>query len=80
MSQQAVEGILGRLITDEEFRGEFFRDPLTVCENQIKEAPTPQEIEALLRLDPSLLTRLADVLDPKIVRAVAIERGVRVAA
>lgn len=77
MSQQAVEGILGRLITDEEFRGEFFRDPNAVCESQLKDQPTPQEVEALTHLDRLLLTQLARVLDPKIVRAVAIQRDLR---
>lgn len=73
MSQQAVEGILGRLITDEEFRDEFFRDPQTTCQNLIKEAPTNQEVAALVRLDRSVLNRLAAVLDPKIVRAIGVE-------
>jgi len=73
MSQQAVEGILGRLITDKEFRDQFFRDPHTTCQNLIKEIPTLQEVAALVRLDPEVLNRLAQVLDPKIVRAIAIE-------
>jgi len=75
MSQQAVEGILGRLITDEEFRCEFFRDPQSTCDGQLKDMPTPQEVAALARLDQAALSQLAAVLDPKIVRAVAIQRA-----
>lgn len=72
MSQQAVEGILGRLITDKEFRDEFFRDPQATCQTMIKEAPTSQEVAALVRLDPDELKRLAAALDPKIVRAIGV--------
>jgi hypothetical protein len=72
MSQQAVEGILGRLITDAEFREQFFRDPYATCQNLIKDAPTIQEIAALAGLDRGVLSRLAEVLDPKIVRAIGI--------
>lgn len=72
MSQRAVEGVLGRLITDAEFRDEFFRDPATTCQNQIKEMPTAQEVDALRRLDPHVLSQLAGLLDPKIVREVGV--------
>jgi hypothetical protein len=75
MSQQAVEGILGRLITDEEFRGDFFRDPQAACESQLTDQLTSQEVAALARIDPVVLSHLAAVLDPKIVRAVAIQRS-----
>ncbi len=72
MSQQAVEGILGRLITDEEFRGEFFRNPQATCGQQLKDLPTAQEVAALARIDPTTLSQVAALLDPKIVRAVAL--------
>ena len=73
MSQQAVEGILGRLITDQKFREQFFRDPHATCQNLMKEVPTLQEVAALVRLDPEILNRLAQRLDPKIVRAIGLE-------
>lgn len=73
MSQRAVEGILGRLITDAEFRDEFFRDPNTTCEFKVHEAPTPQELDVLARINRRLLSEMAAILDPKIVRAVGVE-------
>jgi hypothetical protein len=72
MSQRAVESILGRLITDEEFRKEFFREPLQACRNN-DWGVTPAELSALLGLDPELLHDMAGSLDPKIVRAIATD-------
>jgi hypothetical protein len=72
MSQRAVEGVLGRLITDAEFRDEFFRDPARTCEQRVKEAPTPQEVDALRRIDQHALSQIAVLLDPKIVREVGV--------
>lgn len=79
MSQRAVEGVLGRLITDAEFRDEFFRDPAATCQHQVKETPTPQEVDALRRIDPQVLSQLAVLLDPKIVREVSVSRVSRAA-
>ena len=75
MSQQAVESILGRLITDEEFRCQFFIDPRSACETQFRDLPTTQEVEALMSIDSDVLTQIALALDPKIVRAIAVRRG-----
>jgi hypothetical protein len=70
MSQRAVESILGRLITDEEFREEFFREPVEACRRN-NWGVTPAELSALIGLDPELLQHMAGSLDPKIVRAIA---------
>lgn len=70
MSQRAVESILGRLITDEEFREEFFRAPVEACRMN-DWGVTPAELSALIGLDPELLHDMAGSLDPKIVRAIA---------
>ena len=68
MSQRAVEAVLGRLVTDSEFRVRFFSDPAEVCrENDI--VLTATEKAALLRIDVPALHRLAVTLDSKIVRA-----------
>lgn len=73
MSQRAVESILGRLITDEEFREEFFREPLEAC--RINDwGVTPAELSALIGLDPGMLRGMAGSLDPKIVRAIATDK------
>ena len=75
MSQRAVESILGRLITDEEFRDEFFREPMEACRRN-DWGVTPAELSALIGLDPELLQSMAGSLDPKIVRAIATGPGI----
>lgn len=68
MSQRAVEAVLGRLITDVEFRSRFFADPTEVCrENDV--VLTPRETSALLQVSVQALHGLTAKLDPKIVRA-----------
>jgi hypothetical protein len=78
MSQKAVESVLGRMITDVEFRTRFFARPVEACEESDC-ALTAREKEALLRIDLGALNRLAVGLDPKIVRAasLAVTRGER---
>ncbi len=68
MSQRAVEGTLGRLITDSEFRRVFFADPAATCVRESLDLTT-RELEALLALDQSRLQAFAKVLDARIVRA-----------
>ena len=72
MSQRVVESILGRLITDEEFREDFFRAPMEACRMN-DWGVTPAELSALIGLDPELLRGMAGSLDPKIVRAIAMD-------
>lgn len=68
MSQRAVEAVLGRLITDVEFRTRFFVDPTEVCrENDV--VLTERETSALLQVSVPALHGLTARLDPKIVRA-----------
>ena len=68
MSQRAVEAVLGRLITDVEFRARFIAEPGAVCrENGI--LLTARETVALLQVDVQALHRLTVQLDPTIVRA-----------
>ena len=68
MSQRAVEGILGRLITDSEFRRGFYADPAAMCVREALDLTT-RELEALMTLDQSRLRTFASVLDARIVRA-----------
>jgi hypothetical protein len=71
MSQRAVETVLGRLITDAEFRDQFFAAPSEVC-RQHEIGLTPRETSALLQLSVQALHGLMSSLDPKIVRAAIV--------
>ena len=71
MSQLAVERVLGRLLTDAEFRTEFLGGPASVCRDNGLEL-TPTELAALSRVDEHAVRPLAARLDPKIVRAMTL--------
>jgi hypothetical protein len=69
MSQDTVELILGRLLTDGRFRRRFFAEP----ERQLQQFRlVEQERDSLRRLDPGsvelLVELLAGRLDPRIRR------------
>ena len=68
MSQRTVEGTLGRLITDSEFRRVFYADPAETCVRESLDL-TARELEALMGLDQSQLQAFAKGLDARIVRA-----------
>ncbi len=71
MSQRSVEIALGRLITDEAFRRQFFAAPRELCHSHGLDLAAP-ELTALLRLDGGRLRALAAQLDPKIIRALTL--------
>jgi hypothetical protein len=65
MAQETVERILGRILTDADFRKRFFarrEDPLVQLEL------LDHERESLTQLDRTAVEHLADRLDPRIVR------------
>lgn len=68
MSQDNVERVLGRLVTDEAFRHSFSADPAATLQALIDAglALNPCEIRALTSLDPELVDGFADALDPRI--------------
>ena len=70
MSQKTVERILGKLATDEEARLRFRQAPEEVLDALVSpgDTLTPVEREALFALDPDLLDRFADSLDPRLQR------------
>ena len=71
MAQRIIEMLIGRLITDEEFRSEFIRDPektLTELSEQGLEL-SRTEVAALVSTDPALWTRTADAIDPRLQKA-----------
>lgn len=67
MSQRGVERTLGRLVTDQGFREEFFRDPVKAG-LRIGTDLTREEMEALLRVPPAALAELSVRLDDRICR------------
>jgi hypothetical protein len=73
MSQRDVERTLGRLVTDEGFREDFFRDPAGACV-LLGLRLAPQEVEALLRVPRPALANLGARLDDRICR-LHIQRG-----
>ncbi len=68
MSQRAVERLLGRLITDAEFRRRFYEDAAAAC-GAMRHALTPRELEAVQATDETAVRAFAAQLDPRIVRA-----------
>jgi hypothetical protein len=73
MSQRDVEWTLGRLLTDEHFRDDFFLDPARACLT-LGIQLTPHEVEALLRVPRPALASLGARLDDRICR-LHIQRG-----
>ncbi len=67
MSQRDVERTLGRLLTDQGFRDEFFLEPARVY-LALGLQLTPQEVEALLRAPRAALAGLGARLDDGICR------------
>ena len=67
MSQRDVERTLGRLLTDQGFRDDFFRDPAHAC-LQVGIQLTPQQVEALLQAPRPALVSLGARLDDRICR------------
>jgi hypothetical protein len=63
--------LIGRLITDEQFRSDFLRDPegtlADVNAHGLELSRT--EMAALLNTDPTLWGRTADSVDPRLQKA-----------
>ena len=67
MSQRAVEQVLGKLLTDEEFCRRFFEDPHCACFRSGFEL-SPVELEAVMRTPRTPLAALRRRLDDRILR------------
>jgi hypothetical protein len=67
MAQRDVERTLGRLLTDEGFREDFFLDPARAC-LMLGLQVAGHEVEALLRVPRSMLAGLGARLDDRICR------------
>ena len=68
MAQRILEMVIGRLITDEQFRREFLNDPKGVLSGlrDLGLDLTSTEIAALVNTDPTVWARTASVLDPRL--------------
>ncbi len=67
MSQRDVERVLGRLLTDDAFRRDFFKDPARACQ-LLGLQLAASEIDALFRVPRPPLVTLSDHLDDRICR------------
>ena len=67
MSQRDVERTLGRLLTDDAFRRDFFQNPDRACV-ELGVRLMAHELDALLRVSPRRLASLAEQLDDRICR------------
>ncbi len=71
VAQRVIELLIGRLITDEEFRSEFLNDPektlAELSEHGLELSRT--EVAALVSTDSSLWARTADAIDPRLQKA-----------
>lgn len=63
MSQQAVEQIIGRAVTDAEFRKRLVDNAAEACQGYDL---TPDELEALEALDAESMAQFAGTLDARI--------------
>ncbi|HSB69355.1 MAG TPA: Os1348 family NHLP clan protein [Candidatus Methylomirabilis sp.] len=74
MSQAAVEKALGKLITDECFRGRFLADPAAASFSAGLDL-SPAELDALSRLPGKAIARFGACLDDRIRRIPLDEEG-----
>lgn len=77
MSQRDVERTLGRLLTDQSFRDDFFLDPARAC-LPLGVQLAAHEVEALLRVPRQALASLGARLDDRICRLNVNESGTAV--
>jgi hypothetical protein len=63
--------VIGRLVTDEEFRATFLRDPHEALAQLLERGThlTHAEIAALVAMDIEFWDRVADEIDPRLQKA-----------
>jgi hypothetical protein len=71
VAQRSIEVLIGRLITDEGFRGAFIGDPTAALRAFIEAGHelTTVEISALVATGPDFWERVADQVDPRLQKA-----------
>ena len=69
--QRSIEMVIGRLVTDEEFRDTFQRDPQMALGELLARGThlTHGEVAALIATDPALWDRVAEQIDPRLQKA-----------
>jgi hypothetical protein len=68
VTQRSVEIVIGRLVTDEEFRDSFRRDPHLALALLLERGThlTPAEIGALVAMEPAFWEQVAEQVDPRL--------------
>jgi hypothetical protein len=71
VAQRSIEVFIGRLITDEVFRGAFIADPLAAIRLFVDAGQelTQVEIAALLATPADFWDQVADTVDPRLQKA-----------
>jgi hypothetical protein len=71
MTQRSIEMIVGRLVTDEEFRASFLRDPYQALVDLIDRGThlSHAEVAALMATDEALWNEVAERVDPRLQKA-----------
>jgi hypothetical protein len=71
VTQRNVEQLIGRLLTDEEFRETFMADPEQSLRDLLERGThlTDLEIEALVDIDPKLWRQAARRIDARLQKA-----------
>jgi hypothetical protein len=71
VTQRSIEIVIGRLLTDEEFRETFLSNPHRALGDLLERGTqlTHAEIAALIGIDASLWMRVAEQIDPRLQKA-----------
>ena len=71
MTQRSIEMVIGRLVTDDEFRLTFLRDPHQALAELLERGMhlTHAEIGALIATERALWERVAEQIDPRLQKA-----------
>jgi hypothetical protein len=71
VTQQNIEIVIGRLLTDEEFRGTFLTNPHRALGELLERGTqlSHAEIAALIGIDLTLWERVAEQIDPRLQKA-----------
>jgi hypothetical protein len=71
VTQRSIEMVIGRLVTDEEFRATFLVDPHRALGELLERGNhlTHAEIAALIATDPAVWANVAENVDPRLQKA-----------